>query len=382
MPDSSSPRSDERYMRQALELAQRGQGFVEPNPMVGCVLVKDGRIIGEGFHEAFGGPHAEINAIRSVQEPQRLRGATAYVTLEPCCHTGKTPPCCDALIDAGIARVVAAMRDPFPRVDGGGITRLRSRSIEIDLGVLQDDAEAINAAYLMRVRHARPWVIAKWAMSLDGKIATASGESQWITGEASRADVHRLRARVDAIVTGMGTVNADDPTLTARNVTPIPRTALRVVMCRRSLPSKNSNLIQSLDVAPVLIAAGPLIDEGDFTPLRQAGADVFRLDSDEPTVMAEALMAHLYRQGATNVMLEGGGAILGSFADASLIDECHVYIGSTIIGGASAIGPLEGKGAQRMQDLVRLRRKSCEQFDDDVKLIYAKAPSSGRAACR
>ena len=361
-------------MRLALGLAERGRGFVEPNPMVGCVLVRCGTVIGQGFHEAFGGPHAEINALRSVGDPELLPGATAYVTLEPCCHTGKTPPCSDALIDAGIGRVVAAMRDPFPKVDGGGIEQLQKRSIETVVGVLRHDAEAVNAPYLMRVRHARPWVIAKWAMSIDGKIATASGESQWITGEASRADVHKLRSRVDAIVTGMGTVVSDDPMLTARNVASIPRVALRVVMCRRHTPAKHSKLIRSLDQAPVLIAAGPSIDDRELEPLRQLGANTVRLQNDESEAMVADLLAHLHQRGATNVMLEGGGTILGSFADASLIDECHVYIGPSIIGGCDAMGPLEGNGVQRMSERVRFQRRSCDRIGDDVKLIYTRSP--------
>ncbi|MGC4002137.1 MAG: bifunctional diaminohydroxyphosphoribosylaminopyrimidine deaminase/5-amino-6-(5-phosphoribosylamino)uracil reductase RibD [Pirellulales bacterium] len=217
---------DSLLMARALDLAERGRGFVEPNPLVGCVLVRDGMVVGEGFHTKFGAVHAEVEALR-VAGP-RARGATAYVTLEPCCHHGKTPPCTQALIAAGIVRVVAAMRDPFPRVAGGGFAELIAAGIVVETDLHRDAAARLNAPYLKLIATGLPWTIAKWAMTLDGKIATHTGDSRWISGDASRRSVHELRGRMDAIVVGGGTAKRDDPLLTARP--PGARVALRVVL--------------------------------------------------------------------------------------------------------------------------------------------------------
>src|SRR5258708_4670993 len=210
--DFFRPMSDAKWMRLALNLARRGQGFVEPNPMVGAIVVRDGEKIAEGWHQKYGEAHAEVNAL--AQAGEAARGATLYVTLEPCCHWGKTPPCTDALIRAGVSHVVAAMADPFPKVAGGGIAQLRAAGIAVDLGVLEVEAQALNAPYLTLLSKQRPYVHAKWAMTLDGKIATRTGHSKWISGDESRRRVHELRGRVDAIVVGAGTGRADDPQLT------------------------------------------------------------------------------------------------------------------------------------------------------------------------
>src|SRR5437764_9933585 len=214
------------WMRRALELAERGRGFAEPNPLVGAVLVKDGRIVGEGWHERFGQAHAEIHAL--AQAGAAARGATCYVTLEPCCHHGKTPPCTDAVLRAGVARVVAAMRDPFPKVDGGGARRLRSAGVEVEFGLMGDEARRLNGPYLKRLATGLPYVTAKWAMTLDGRTATRTGDSRWISGPKSRSMVHETRGRMDVIAAGIGTVLADDPELTARP--PGPRTAVRLIL--------------------------------------------------------------------------------------------------------------------------------------------------------
>ncbi len=220
---------DTQQMQRAIALARRGEGFVEPNPMVGCVLVRDGNVVGEGWHQRFGGPHAEVVALQAAGGD--ARGATAYVSLEPCCHHGKTPPCTQALIDAGVARVVIAMHDSFAEVAGGGVKQLREAGIEVTVGLLDDEARQLNAPYLKLIEQGRPWVIAKWAMTLDGRIASKTGSSQWISGEASRAIGHGLRGRVDAIIVGRGTAAADDPLLTTRlsDGNKPPRTATRVV---------------------------------------------------------------------------------------------------------------------------------------------------------
>ena len=359
---------DSRWMRRALELAARGLGSVEPNPMVGCVLVRDGQSVGEGFHARFGGPHAEIAALRNCADAS---GVTAYVTLEPCCHHGKTPPCSEALIAAGVARVVVAMQDPFPRVAGGGLAQLRDRGIPTTVGVLEAEARQLNAAYLKRVTEGLPWVIAKWAMTADGRIATVSGQSQWITGEAARRQVHVLRGRMDAIAVGMGTVQADDPRLTARP--PGPRTAARVVFCQHRLPSADSNLVRSAREAPLILVASPSIADDRLGPLQDAGAEVIRTNVSDGGEMAKQACAELTaRRSTTNLMLEGGPGLLGSFADAGLIDECHVYIGAKLFGGAAAPGPVGGEGVKALAEATELQLLSLARLDDDVRLVYRR----------
>ncbi len=367
MPDPASA-TDERLMRIALELATKGQGSVEPNPMVGCLLVRDGEIIGQGFHARFGGPHAEIAALKSLPHLDHARGATAYMTLEPCCHHGKTPPCSDALIAAGVDRVVVAMQDPHAQVDGGGLNQLREAGIAATVGVLQSDAEELNAPYLKRVRDRLPYVIAKWAMTIDGKISTVTGQSQWITGPQSRSRVHTLRGRVDAIVTGMGTIRADDPLLTARPRG--PRTATRVVLCRSHLPDAHSRLMQSIDEAPITLIVSPTIDETGLKTLLECGADVLRCQSHDDAEMVMQTLRHLADSGATNVLLEAGGQLMGSFAAAGQIDECHVYLGAKIFGGVTAPGPIGGEGVLSIEQAMPLQLKAMDRFDDDVRLIY------------
>ena len=354
----------------ALQLARQGQGHVEPNPMVGCVIVRQDQVIGRGYHKRFGGPHAEIEALRDCGDAERARGATAYVTLEPCCHHGKTPPCSDALVRAGVARVVIAMSDPFAEVDGGGIAALRAAGIETSVGVLQAEAEELNAPYLKRVRSGRPWTIAKWAMTVDGRIATATGESQWITGEASRAEVHRLRGRVDAVIVGMGTVEADDPRLTARP--PGPRVATRVVFCRHRLPSPDSNLIGSADQAPVILAVAPSIEAERTEPLAGRGAEVLPCSSQDPVQMVADTLSQLGKRQMTNVMVEGGGELLASFFEADLVDQLHVYIGAKLVGGRSAAGPVAGRGIAQIDRALRWQLQSATPIGDDLLAIYGR----------
>jgi len=359
-------------MSLALQLAQQGQGSVEPNPMVGCVIVRDDQIIGQGFHQAFGGPHAEVVALRSLVNAQDARDATVYVTLEPCCHHGKTPPCTGALRKAEVRRVVAAMRDPFPQVAGGGLALLQAAGIDTHVGLLEAEARRINAPYLKRTLVGRPWTIAKWAMTVDGKIATVTGESQWISGPDARRDVHQLRARVDAIVVGMGTVLADDPTLTARDVTRCPRVARRVVMCRHRLPALDSRLVKSIDQAPLLLAVGPDVTDAQIEPLRQRGAEIWRSPSGESTAMIDGLLAELSCQGSTNVMIEGGGELMASFVAMRQVDEFQVYLGPKIFGGAMAPGPVAQPVAGQLVDSPLLHLRSIEQLGEDVKLTYLR----------
>lgn len=366
-------------MSLALELAEKGQGDVEPNPMVGCVLVKEGQLIGQGYHQRFGGPHAEVEALRSATDCD-TRGATAYVTLEPCSHFGKTPPCCDALIEAEMGRVVIAMSDPFAAVDGEGIRRLRASGIDVVVGPLRDRAETLNAPYLKRTRERRPWVIAKWAMTADGRIATREGESQWISGEASRRRVHQLRARVDAILVGMGTVDADDPLLTARPVDdtghPVSpkRVATRVVACRNRVPKISHQLVRTANETPTELYVRPATPKNELQKLQAAGVRVHHCDSQDDNAFIDEMLAQLSAEGVTNLMIEGGPLLLGSFLSESprrcWIDEVHVYVGAKLFGGSSAVGPVGGLGFGELASAPHLELQCVDCFEQDVRLVY------------
>ena len=346
--------SDAKWMRLALNLARRGQGFVEPNPMVGAIVVRDGQQIAEGWHQKYGEAHAEVNAL--AQAGDAARGATLYVTLEPCCHWGKTPPCTDAVIRSGVSRVVAAMADPFPQVAGGGFAQLRAAGIAVETGVLEVEARKLNAPYLTLLSKQRPYVHAKWAMTLDGKIATRTGHSKWISGEESRRRVHELRGRVDAILVGAGTVRTDDPQLMSRP--PGPRTARRVVLTRSGRLQLNCQLLRTARETPVLIA-GPEIEDAQRLKLESFGCDVL------PVTGVAELLAEFGRRRVTNVLVEGGASVLGAFRDANLIDEVHVFIASTLIGGAGAISPMGGTGAAMIGEGLRLADVTCERSGDD-----------------
>ena len=350
-------------MRRALDLAVRGQGSVEPNPMVGCVIARDGREIAAGWHERYGGPHAEAAALGAARSAE-LKGATAYVTLEPCCHQGKTPPCTDALIKAGITRVVTAMRDPFPKVDGGGIKRLTEARIQVEVGCLEEAALSLNAPYLKLIERQRPWVIAKWAMSLDGKLAARSGHSQWISGEPSRAMVHKLRGRVDAILVGSRTAELDDPLLTARPAG--PRIATRIVIDSKAELSWQSQLVRTATEIPVIVAAGPQANGQNAERLRQLGCEVLTLPAATKYERMLQLLDELGRRRMTNVLVEGGSQVLGGLFDAGQIDEVHIFIAPKLIGGARAASPIGGAGFDRVPELSQLVDRVVEQVGDDV----------------
>lgn len=355
----------ERWMRHALALAERGRGFVEPNPMVGAVVLDSaGQLAGEGWHQKFGGPHAEVFAI--AQASERARGGTLVVTLEPCCHHGKTPPCTDAILKAGIARVVAAMSDPFPKVAGGGLAILRAAGVEVHVGLCEAEARALNAPYLKLLRTGRPWVHAKWAMTLDGKIATRTGDSKWISGEESRRHVHELRGRMDAIIIGRGTVVADDPLLTARPAG--ARVAARVVVSASGELPERCQLRNTAREVPVIVytAAG---HAARLTGWAKDGAEVIGLGAAK---FIDAVLTDLGGRRFTNVLIEGGAGLLGSVLDARAADEFHVFIAPRLLGGAgpAAIG---GAGASGMADALRLDRVTFEQSGEDV-YVHGFAP--------
>lgn len=353
---------DPWHMRRALVLAEQGQGHVEPNPMVGCVIAHGAEIIGEGWHARYGGPHAEVAALEIAGA--RAAGAVMYVTLEPCCHHGKTPPCTDAILAAGVREVVVAQQDPFPRVAGGGIATLRAAGVRVDLGVLEDEAQHLNAPYRNLLAQQRPWVIAKWAMTLDGKLATTTGASRWISGEASRQIVHQLRGRVDAILIGRGTAAADDPLLIARPSG--PRVAVRVVLDTRASLSVNSQLVRTARQTPLVIAAAADAPDENVDRLSAAGCEVLRLAGADHAGRLDALLAELGKRQMTNVLVEGGSELFGALADAQQIDEAHAFIAPKYVGGAAALTPLGGAGVEDMAQAWRLTAPTIEIVDGDV----------------
>lgn len=365
-------------MVRALRLARKGEGYVEPNPMVGCVIARGERIIGEGWHRRFGGAHAEVNALDSCKT--NPHGATAYVSLEPCNHFGHTPPCVEALIEAGISRVVAGMRDPNPIVDGGGFEKLRRAGVKVDIGVCRDEAAELIAPFATRVLLQRPYVIAKWAQSLDGKLATRTGDSRWISGEESRRRVHQLRARVDAILVGSGTVLADDPLLTAREVR-LRRTALRVVLDGRLRIPEKCRLIDTIDTAPVLIFTSPSkAQSGKAKRLRARGVTVEAALLRRGVISLSAVLKRLAQENATNLLVEGGPKILSSFFDARLVDEAHVFVAPKLIGGTDAPSVWTGKGVAQMEDAWAPETMSWGRVGKDIwyRLRLTRLPDAGR----
>jgi diaminohydroxyphosphoribosylaminopyrimidine deaminase / 5-amino-6-(5-phosphoribosylamino)uracil reductase len=352
-----------RHMARAVELARRGEGLVEPNPMVGCVLTRGDAIVGEGWHGEFGGPHAEVEALRMAGDA--AAGATAYVTLEPCAHAGKTPPCTEALIAARIARAVVACRDPNPAVDGRGMAALRKAGIEVELLESQTEAAALIAPFAKLMRTGRPWVIAKWAMTLDGKIAAGRGDSQWISGEESRALVHQLRGRMDAIVVGRGTAEKDDPLLTPRPAG--PRRPTRIVLDSQAVLSLNSQLVRTSSDAPVLVVASANAPESRCHALREAGVEVWQTPPAAISLRERwlALLEELGRRRMTNILVEGGGQALGALFDADEIDEVHVFIAPKIIGGAGP-SPMGGEGLAKMADAKVLQNAAVSQLGADL----------------
>ena len=376
-------------MARAVELARYGEGFVEPNPMVGCVLVSqhetDGtvEVIGEGWHHAFGKSHAEVEAIRVAQLAGKSTAyATAYVTLEPCCHFGKTPPCTKALIEAGISRVVVAMCDPFAKVDGGGIAQLREHGIDVLIGCLEAEARELNAPYLTRIEKRRPWVIAKWAMTLDGKIATHTGSSRWISSEISRHIVHRLRARVDAVMVGSRTAVIDDPQLTVRlpdietnddeQLLQPHRKPLRIVFDSAATLPPTSRLVQTAREVGVIVATSESLLTSDDTSrqnaetLARCGCEILPLPGEGYHDRMMELLKRLAERDVTNLLVEGGAGLLGAMFDLQLVDEAHVFIASKLIGGHNAATPIGGTGIAEMVDALLLKPTFVEQIGTDI----------------
>jgi len=354
----------EPFMRRALELAERGRGLTSPNPMVGAVLVAPGgEIVGEGFHARVGGPHAEIEALRAAGP--RARGTTLYVTLEPCSHHGRTPPCSRAVIDAGVAKVVAATGDPNPLVAGRGLAELRAAGIAVVTGVGAADAERQNRAFLTAMREHRPHVTLKAGMTLDGKIADLHGASRWITGERARQHAHRLRSESDAIVVGIGTVLRDDPELTVRLGEPWPREPWRVVLDTAARTPSGARLIRAGQPRRALIAVGAEAPEPRVRALADSGATIVACRVRDGRVDLGALLAELFAREVRAVLVEGGGEIHGAFLDAGLVDRVAMFAAPLLIGGRGAT-PVVGGAGRELKSAVRLGGFAVTTLGDDL----------------
>jgi diaminohydroxyphosphoribosylaminopyrimidine deaminase/5-amino-6-(5-phosphoribosylamino)uracil reductase len=357
--------SPEAVMRRALDLAAQGIGQVEPNPAVGAVIVDDElNLLGAGYHQRCGGPHAEVHAIGAAGA--RCRGATLFITLEPCSHQGRTPPCAPAVVAAGLRKVVVAMQDPAPHVNGAGIALLRQAGLDVEVGLLGEDAARLVAPFVKLMTRGLPWVHAKWAMTLDGKIASRTGDSRWISGESSRRVVHQLRGRMDAVVVGIGTALADDPLLTARPAG--PRTATRIVVDTSARLPLTSQLVRTARDAPVIVAVASNAEGGRCRRLEEAGVEVLRLDQppSQAGLPLESLLEQLGVRRMTNVLVEGGATLLGALFDRQLIDECHVFLAPQLLGGRDAPTPLAGVGLDRLASAARLDQPQIEVLDGDV----------------
>jgi len=366
MTESSTPEPepDRTYMRRALELARRGWGQTAPNPLVGAVVVRDGEIVGEGWHARYGEAHAEVAALREAGA--RAKGATVYVSLEPCDHEGKTPPCTRALIDAGVARVVAAIRDPNPRASGGA-ERLRAAGIPVALGVEGDAARELNAPFVAAFTRDRPWVTLKLALSLDGAIADATRRQRWLTGAASRREVHRLRAGSDAVAVGAGTVRADDPLLTVRDVPP-PRVApLRVVFDRTGSLDPASSLARTAREIPTLVVA-TAPEPVRVERLAEAGVEVLHAAS------VDEALRQLFARGVRSLLVEGGAELAGDMLTRALVDRLIIFQAPVVLGAGAlpAFGCVPPADADRLMRLPILERRA---FDDDLMTVYAITPT-------
>jgi diaminohydroxyphosphoribosylaminopyrimidine deaminase/5-amino-6-(5-phosphoribosylamino)uracil reductase len=348
----------------ALDLARQAMGRTSPNPMVGAVVVKEGQVVGTGYHVKAGAPHAEVLALNEAGE--KARGATLYVNLEPCCHHGRTGPCTEAVIKAGIGRVVAAMTDPNPLVAGYGFSRLREAGVEVATGIMEAEALRLNEVFIKFVTTKTPFVVMKAAMSLDGKIATRTGKSRWITGPESREYTHRLRDRYDAIMVGVGTVLADDPSLTTRLPGGGGKDPVRVIVDSKARIPPGARVITRQSAAPAIVAVTPAAPVERVRELEIAGATVLYIPGRGPRVDLRALFAELGSRGITSLLVEGGAGIHGALLDAGLADKVVWFIAPKIFGGSAAPGPVAGLGVDEPGAAAFLREVTVCGFGDDI----------------
>ncbi|HEX3616306.1 MAG TPA: bifunctional diaminohydroxyphosphoribosylaminopyrimidine deaminase/5-amino-6-(5-phosphoribosylamino)uracil reductase RibD [Solirubrobacteraceae bacterium] len=368
---------DARQLERAIDLAALGGSRVSPNPRVGAVVVRDGRVLGEGYHQEVGGPHAEVEAIRSAGE-QGVAGATIYVSLEPCCHHGRTPPCTDAIREAGITRVVVASDDPSTHAAGRGLGILRDDGIEVLVadGELATRARLLNQPFRKHARTGRPWVMFKSAMSLDGKVATRSGDSKWISGEGSRELVHDWRAASDAVAVGIGTALADDPLLTARvggsgSESLAARQPRRVVFDSLAQLPLGARLLDDTALSPLTVVVSRAAPRSATDALQTRGVEVICATGENEQARVRSALDQLGASGVTSLMLEGGPKLAGVFLDAGEVDEVRLFVAPLLLGGRGARDPLESDGVEMIADAVRALTLNCERIGDDL-LVSAR----------
>ncbi|MDP4178765.1 MAG: bifunctional diaminohydroxyphosphoribosylaminopyrimidine deaminase/5-amino-6-(5-phosphoribosylamino)uracil reductase RibD [Bacillota bacterium] len=355
-----------KYMQRALELAKKGAGFTNPNPLVGAVIVKDGRIIGEGYHEVYGSSHAEVNAFKNAVED--VKGADMYVTLEPCSHYGKTPPCADAIVKKGIKKVIIGLKDPNPLVSGRGINILKENGIEVITGVLEEEGRKLNEIFLKYITTKLPFCILKTAMTLDGKIAAYTGDSKWITNEMSRKYVHELRNRVSGIMVGIGTVLQDNPYLTTRLDNGQGSDAARIIVDSRATIPLEAKVLNVKSNAETIIAVTELADKEKIKNLRDKGAVVIVLPLKKNKVNLNFLMKTLGERKIDSVLLEGGSTLNYSALMSGIVDKVNVFIAPKIIGGSNAKTFVGGDGISLMKDSIILNDIETHRFGDDIMI--------------
>lgn len=353
-------------MQLALNLAATAKGKTNPNPVVGAVLVKDGVIVGSGLHRKAGEPHAEVHAFNMAGE--HAKGATLYVTLEPCSHYGKTPPCARRVVESEVSRVVVATMDPNPAVAGRGISLIQEAGIEVEVGLLEQEAKTLNERFIHNMLTSRPFVISKFAMTLDGKIATYTGHSQWITGDAARHDVHELRNEVDAILVGVGTVLADNPSLTTRLPEGKGENPIRIILDGRLRTPLDSNVL-NISEARTIIVTTPDADSQKVKALEEKGVSIVVVSKNEQGLNLEEMLEKLYEQGITDILVEGGAEVNASFLRAGLIDKYIVYVAPKLIGGRNSKTPFTGEDIELMDHAVQLQFDTFHKVGDDICII-------------
>jgi diaminohydroxyphosphoribosylaminopyrimidine deaminase/5-amino-6-(5-phosphoribosylamino)uracil reductase len=355
---------DKHFMQMALDLALKGEGFTSPNPMVGAVVVKDNKVVGSGYHEFVGGPHAEVNAIDEAGE--FVNGATLYVTLEPCNHTGRTPPCTRKILEAGIRRVVVAMRDPNKEVVGNGAEFLKQQGIPVTIGVCEEQAKKQNEAFTKYVSTGRPFVIAKCASTLDGRIATRTGDSKWVTGEPARQFVHRLRHAVDAIMVGVNTVRMDNPSLTTRLAGGEGQDPVRIILDTQLSTPPDARVLQQVSTSETILVAGQAVGKDKITALEKTGARVIESPLKNDLIDLATLMDQLGAMQISALLIEGGSRVLASAFGANIVDKLFFFYAPKILGGDDGVPICSGPGAEVMSQCIAVDNIAVHRFGDDV----------------
>ncbi|MGE8000953.1 bifunctional diaminohydroxyphosphoribosylaminopyrimidine deaminase/5-amino-6-(5-phosphoribosylamino)uracil reductase RibD [Lysinibacillus sp. NPDC093190] len=358
--------ADEKYMQLALDLAASAKGNTNPNPLVGAVIVKDGVIVGTGLHRKAGEPHAEVHAFRMAGE--HAKGATLYVTLEPCSHYGKTPPCANLVKESAVSRVVVAMQDPNPTVAGRGIQLLRDAGIEVEVGILEAQARRLNERFIHNMLTKRPFIISKYAMTLDGKIAAHTGHSKWVTSEAAREDVHRIRHEVDGILVGVGTVLADNPSLTTRLKEDYGKNPVRIIMDSSLRTPAHTNVL-NVEEAKTIIVCSENASQEKITAFEGKGVTVLPVRHDSEGLVVDDMLEKLYQTGITDILVEGGSTINSSFLQQSAINKYVIYVAPKILGGRLSLTPFAGQNPSTMDEAWDVEFASFEQVGQDLRII-------------